>query len=188
MATRLDVGNLREGTRPDDLRARFEACGEVVEVRIVHGGHAFVTMASHEEARSALETMNGAVFEERALQVTRAREQPKEAPRPRSVEPHRLRVTKTYLERCNVAYEIDHHGMPLSIRMYPTDDGGGEPHWRVDVSSSRAGDGVISAAAPTRAAALEAVGGAWRTAAAGQKLPMLDWNAIVQLMNDVRAL
>src|SRR5260221_601715 len=105
MATRLDVGNLREGTRPDDLRARFEACGEVVDVRIVQGGHAFITMGSHEAAKSALATMNGAVFEERALRVTNAREQPVEASR-------RLRVTKTYLERCNVTYEIDHVGTP----------------------------------------------------------------------------
>ena len=187
MATRLDVGNLGEGVRPDELRACFEACGDVVDVRIVYGGHAFVTMGSNEAARSAVDTMNGVVFEERALRVTQAREQPTMGPRPPSTEP-RIRVTKKYLERCNVTYELDHLGTPLAIRMYPTDDGTGEPKWRVDASSARAGDAVVSADAPTRAAALERVGRAWQEEAAGRNLPTLDWNAIAQLMSAVRAL
>src|SRR3954463_15079760 len=106
MATRLDVGNLPNDAQPDELRRRFAAFGDVVEVRVVHGGHAFVTMATLEDARAAASAMDGAELHERRLRVSTAREQPT-SDEPRAAPYRRLRITKTYRERTNVTYEID---------------------------------------------------------------------------------
>jgi RNA recognition motif-containing protein len=189
MSTRLDVGNLSSAAHPDTLRRWFAEHGEVEDVRIVAGGHAFVTMATRSGAKAAIAAMDGATFDDQAIRVIEAREQPGDANgrRSSSEKPQKLRITRQFRERTNVTYEIDHADTPLCIRMYPTDDGAGDAKWRVEVTSSRAGDAVITASAATRTAALEDAGRAWREHGATLNLPTLDWKAILQFMAAVRA-
>jgi cold-inducible RNA-binding protein len=87
MSTKLFVGNLSFNTTENDLQAAFAPHGTVVEANLMMDrmsgrsrGFAFVTYATPEEAQKAIEAMNGAQLDNRALTVNIAR--PKEE-RPR---------------------------------------------------------------------------------------------------------
>ncbi len=80
MSNKLFVGNLSFNTTENDLQDAFAAHGTVVEVNLmmdrVSGrprGFGFVTMGSPEEAQKAIEAMNGASVDGRALTVNIAR-------------------------------------------------------------------------------------------------------------------
>ncbi|HEY6077868.1 MAG TPA: RNA-binding protein [Polyangiaceae bacterium] len=81
MGNRLYVGNLSFHSSQDSLREAFAACGEVVDVHLVADrttgqsrGFGFVTMGSQAEAQGAIQTMNGAELDGRALRVNEAEE------------------------------------------------------------------------------------------------------------------
>ncbi|MBI5386164.1 MAG: RNA-binding protein [Verrucomicrobia bacterium] len=83
MSTKLFVGNLSFKTTENDLQDAFAAHGTVVETNLMLDratgrprGFAFVTMGTPEEAQKAIEAMNGAQLDGRALTVNIAR--PKE--------------------------------------------------------------------------------------------------------------
>jgi RNA recognition motif-containing protein len=83
MGNRLYVGNLPFSVVPETIRQAFSASGSVTDVHIVSDresgqsrGFAFVTMASAQEAASAIGAMNGAVLEGRTLRVNEAEERP----------------------------------------------------------------------------------------------------------------
>lgn len=83
MSTKLFVGNLSFKTTENDLQDAFAAHGTVVETNLMLDratgrprGFAFVTMGSPEEAQKAIDAMNGAQLDGRALTVNIAR--PKE--------------------------------------------------------------------------------------------------------------
>jgi RNA recognition motif-containing protein len=83
MNTKLFVGNLSFNTTENDLQDAFAAHGVVTEANLMTDratgrprGFAFVTMGSPEEAQKAIEAMNGATLDGRALTVNEAR--PKE--------------------------------------------------------------------------------------------------------------
>lgn len=83
MSNKLFVGNLSFNTTENDLHDAFAAHGVVVEANLmvdrVSGrprGFGFVTMSTPEEAQKAIEAMNGAQLDGRALTVNIAR--PKE--------------------------------------------------------------------------------------------------------------
>jgi RNA recognition motif-containing protein len=91
MSTKLFVGNLSFNTTENDIQAAFAAHGTVVEANLMMDrmtgrsrGFAFVTMSTPEEAQKAIEAMNGAQLDNRALTVNIAR--PKEE-RPRGDRP-----------------------------------------------------------------------------------------------------
>ena len=74
------VGNLSYDTDDASLRAAFEAHGEVVRAQVVYDrdtgrsrGFGFVEMPSDEEARAAIEALNGAELDGRTLNVDQAR-------------------------------------------------------------------------------------------------------------------
>lgn len=78
MSKKLYVGNLPFSTTADDLREAFEEFGEVISAELVSDretgrsrGFAFVEMS--EGAERAIETLNGADFQGRALTVNEAR-------------------------------------------------------------------------------------------------------------------
>src|SRR6185436_18269112 len=78
--TKLFVGNLSYNTTENDLQDAFAAHGTVVEANLMVDrlsgrprGFAFVTMGSPEEAQKAIEAMNGAQLDGRALTVNIAR-------------------------------------------------------------------------------------------------------------------
>src|SRR5580658_6246517 len=83
MSNKLFVGNLSFNTTENSLQDAFAAHGTVTEANLMMDrmsgrprGFAFVTMSSPEEAQKAIEALNGAQLDNRALTVNIAR--PKE--------------------------------------------------------------------------------------------------------------
>ncbi len=83
MNTKLYVGNLSFNTTENDLQDAFAAHGEVSEVNLMvdrmtgrSRGFAFVTMATADGAKTAIDTMHGKQLDGRPLTVNEAR--PKE--------------------------------------------------------------------------------------------------------------
>jgi len=81
MNNRLYVGNLSFDTTEDGLKRAFAQCGEVVETQLIldrmtgrSRGFGFVVMATADEARKAIEQMDGADLDGRALRVNEAEE------------------------------------------------------------------------------------------------------------------
>ena len=79
MNTKLYVGNLSFQTTEQSLEQAFAQFGEVAEVKLVldrdtgrSRGFGFVTMANPDDARKAIEQMNGAELDGRALRVNEA--------------------------------------------------------------------------------------------------------------------
>jgi len=80
MSNKLFVGNLSFQTTENDLQDAFAAHGTVVEANLMMDrmsgrprGFGFITMGSPEEAQKAIEAMNGAQLDGRALTVNLAR-------------------------------------------------------------------------------------------------------------------
>jgi len=74
------VGNLSFDTSEEELRAAFEAHGQVDKVTVVRDrdtgqprGFAFVEMANDGEAEKAMASLNGSTLRGRALNVNEAR-------------------------------------------------------------------------------------------------------------------
>lgn len=74
------VGNLSRQASGDDLREAFEEFGSVESAHVVKDkftgesrGFGFVEMASNDEARAAIDSMNGKEFMGRPLNVNEAR-------------------------------------------------------------------------------------------------------------------
>jgi RNA recognition motif-containing protein len=81
MSNRIYVGNLSFHSAEDAIRTAFAQFGEVSEVHVVTDrmtgqsrGFAFVTMATPQEAQSAIQAMNGQSLDGRALRVNEAEE------------------------------------------------------------------------------------------------------------------
>ena len=81
---KIYVGNLSFNTNEDGLRAAFEAHGEVTSASIISDrdtgrsrGFGFVEMSNDDQARAAINAMNGAELDGRQLTVNEAK--PREA-------------------------------------------------------------------------------------------------------------
>ena len=77
---KLFVGNLSFNTTENDLQDTFAAHGTVVETNLMMDrmsgrprGFAFVTMSTQEEAEKAIQALNGAQMDGRALTVNAAK-------------------------------------------------------------------------------------------------------------------
>jgi RNA recognition motif-containing protein len=77
---KLYVGNLSFSTTEETLQAEFGAHGQVEEVAVITDrdtgrprGFAFVTMNNDNEARSAIEALNGTELDGRTITVNEAR-------------------------------------------------------------------------------------------------------------------
>lgn len=80
MATKLFVGNLDYTVTGDDLKDLFSQAGTVVDAVVISDkmsgrsrGFGFVEMGSEEEAKAAIEKMNGADLKGRKINVNEAR-------------------------------------------------------------------------------------------------------------------
>jgi cold-inducible RNA-binding protein len=80
MNNKLFVGNLSFNTTENDLQDAFAAHGSVLEANLMTDratgrsrGFAFVTMGTQEEAEQAIEALNGASLDGRALTVNVAK-------------------------------------------------------------------------------------------------------------------
>ena len=88
MAKKLYVGGLSYNTTEATLRQTFAAAGTVETATIIMDkmtgrskGFGFVEMASDEEAKKAIETINGTELDGRSLTVNEARPMEPRAPR-----------------------------------------------------------------------------------------------------------
>ena len=84
MAKELYVGHLSYEASEDDLRRAFAVAGTVTSVHIITDpvsgkskGCAYVRMATEEEAREAVECLDGALLEGMIIAVSEARPQKK---------------------------------------------------------------------------------------------------------------
>ena len=86
MSTRLYVGNIPFKATEENVRGLFAEIGEVVSIHLITDartgkmkGFAFVEMASDEDARKAIEALNGKLLLDRPLSVNEANtQQPRE--------------------------------------------------------------------------------------------------------------
>jgi hypothetical protein len=81
MKNRLYVGNLAFATTEDSLKNAFGEFGDVSEVKLIidretgrSRGFAFVVMSTGEQAQKAVERLDGALLDGRALRVNEAQE------------------------------------------------------------------------------------------------------------------
>ncbi len=81
MGTRIYVGNLSFHTTVDTLRNVFTEFGEVVDAHVATDrmtgqsrGFGFITMGTDDQARQAIERLNGQEIDGRALRVNEAEE------------------------------------------------------------------------------------------------------------------
>ena len=80
MATKLFVGSLAYAVTDDQLEAFFKEAGNVVSAKVIMDretnrskGFGFVEMESEEEAKAAVDQLNGKELEGRAIAVNEAR-------------------------------------------------------------------------------------------------------------------
>ncbi|MGB4758524.1 MAG: RNA-binding protein [Candidatus Saccharimonadales bacterium] len=80
MATNLFVGGIAYSATDDDLAQHFAQAGTVVSAKIVvdretnrSKGFGFVEMSSDDEAKKAIDTLNGTELSGRAISVNEAR-------------------------------------------------------------------------------------------------------------------
>lgn len=86
MATKLFVGSLAYAVTDDQLQDFFAAAGNVVSAKVIvdrdtnrSKGFGFVEMGSEEEAKAAIDQLNGKELEGREIAVSEARpQQPRE--------------------------------------------------------------------------------------------------------------
>ena len=82
MGTKLYIGNLSYNTDDNSLRAHFENAGKTVTEAVVitdrdtgrSRGFGFVTLGSEDEAKAAIEELDGQDLDGRELKVSEARE------------------------------------------------------------------------------------------------------------------
>lgn len=82
MAAKLFVGNLDYSVVADDLKGLFASAGTVVDAVVIMDkmtgrsrGFGFVEMGSDEEAKKAIETLNGSDLKGRKINVNEAKPQ-----------------------------------------------------------------------------------------------------------------
>jgi RNA recognition motif-containing protein len=88
MATKLFVGGLAYSVTDDQLKDLFAGVGTVVSAQVIvdkysnqSKGFGFVEMSSEEEAKKAIDELNGKDFEGRSIAVNEARPQERREPR-----------------------------------------------------------------------------------------------------------
>ena len=84
MGTKVFVGGLAWATTSESLKAAFDACGAIVEAKVVSDretgrsrGFGFVTFADDAGCRKAIETMNGQTLDGRQIRVNEAENKPR---------------------------------------------------------------------------------------------------------------
>lgn len=86
MEKKLYVGNISFKATEEDIRELFSRSGEVETVKIITDAHTgnpkgfgFVEMANQEDAKKAIDDLNGTTFMERSITVAEAKpQQPRE--------------------------------------------------------------------------------------------------------------
>ena len=201
MDNRLYVTNLSAAASLSSLRSCFGACGEVTEVEFAAERHAhrmassaFVTMATVQGARQAVQELHGKLLDGRTLMVTvvSGRDSADARAEAREAKAAEARVTTTitqqYRERHNMTYELDCQGSRLTLRVFFPPEVGPATDWRIEARSGGEGAATIEKVAPTREQALQQISEAWQASATDLLLPTFDWAAVTRAMQGVRAI
>jgi len=99
-----------------------------------------------------------------------------------------IAITQQYRERHNMTYELDCAGQALILRIFFPPEAG-PVEWRIEARGHGGGEAVVvDKVAATRELALQAVSGAWPTAAAPAATPSYDWAGVTVVMRSVRAI
>jgi RNA recognition motif-containing protein len=85
MGTKVFVGGLAWATTSEGLKAAFDACGSIVEAKVVTDrdtgrsrGFGFVTFTDDAGCRKAIETMDGQTIDGRQVRVNEAENKPRD--------------------------------------------------------------------------------------------------------------
>ncbi|MFP3910272.1 MAG: RNA recognition motif domain-containing protein [Archaeoglobaceae archaeon] len=77
------IGNLQYDVKDDELRQGFESYGQVFSVNVVKDrfsgrskGFAFIEMSDEDEAKAAIDGLNGTTMTGREIKVNKARPKP----------------------------------------------------------------------------------------------------------------
>jgi RNA recognition motif-containing protein len=186
MQNKLYIANVPYDTTEEALRRHFAICGGVLQVDLPDEtqrgkmrGLACVTMTSPSFANAALTQLDGVSFAGRVLRVTETPPPAASAPKPA------VTIVQQFRERSNMAYDLDCKGLPLVVRIFPEEE---SRCWRIEARANDALDArVVSASAPTRAAALAEVIRAWNENAAVTDGRALDGDALARALQSVRA-
>ncbi|MCS7093172.1 MAG: RNA-binding protein [Patescibacteria group bacterium] len=91
MTKKLYVGNLLYEINDEELKSYFSQAGKVISATVIRyrdtgrsKGFGFVEMETEEEARRAIETLNGQDFRGRKVFVSQARPQKREVVNPKN--------------------------------------------------------------------------------------------------------
>jgi RNA recognition motif-containing protein len=201
MQNRLYVTHLPFEPNRETLRALFARCGKVFDLALVADrtsgrprAAALVTYSTEGEARRAIADLDGVTYEGQRLRVMR---EPDRTPPPEQHGSSRgkppevaapARITQQFREAANMTYELDCAGTPLVLRMFfPAT--GPTAEWRIDARTHDAPDvSLANASAASRTQALRAIAVWWTDSQVSHRLAPIDWRAVEQALETVRAL
>lgn len=94
-----------------------------------------------------------------------------------------------YREKNGMAYELEHNGTQLTVRVAPRSNEDDPADWCIEARVGREKDAdCVSGWAVTRREALQEVGRRWVSNELTHGLPSFDWEAVAKALSDVRAL
>lgn len=101
-----------------------------------------------------------------------------------------LRITQQFRSGEAMVYDFRGKAGRLTLRVSGRGGEEGPPtEWRIEASTSSSPDAVVVAEwAPTRTAALGAVGRSWSEKRVAGNLPAFDWESVARAMSAVRAI
>jgi len=101
-----------------------------------------------------------------------------------------LKIINQFRDKGGMGYDLKCEGARLSLLVAPSRTIGDAGEWRVEARAGRTAKGahVVTEWGHTRSEALQAVGHAWASKELTHNLPMFDWEAVAEVLTEVRAL
>lgn len=101
-----------------------------------------------------------------------------------------LKIINQFRDNRGMGIDLKCEGALLSLLVAPRRQGDDAGEWRVEARAGRAARGahVVTEWGHTRSEALQAVGRTWASKELTHNLPMFDWEAIAEVLTEVRAL
>ena len=100
-----------------------------------------------------------------------------------------LRITQQCRARGGMVYDLKCETAKLTVRVFPRESDADSGEWRVEACTSHTSEAfIVTEWGATRADTLREVGRSWVSKAPLHGLPAFDWEAVEQVLTDVRAL
>jgi hypothetical protein len=101
----------------------------------------------------------------------------------------RARITNQFRKRFAMVYDLSCDDVRLTIEVTPREAGDGHGEWAVQAHARQAPEQpTVDEAGATRSQALSAVARSWAAKRGSYGFPTLDWEAIAQALQAVRAI